>query len=304
MKFYTGIPSINTFNGLYEFLAPKVKKIRYWRGPSRTSTPVRRFSAAPRKSGVVRRLTGQDELLLVLMKLRLGLLSRDLADRFGLSPSATSRIITTWLKFLTKTLVPHLLFNPPRDAVIATLPRKFRNSGYMNVRHIIDCTEVFIEKPKDLELQALTWSNYKHHQTVKFLVSIIPNGFFNFVSKAWGGRASDPHITRHSGFLDIVEIHDAVMADRGFQIQEDLMLKLAYLHIPPGRRGTEQMTPNEVRKTQIIANRRIYVEMAIRRLKCFRILKNEFPITLISNLDDIIQICAALCNLYPPLTKY
>jgi hypothetical protein len=131
-------------------------------------------------------------------------------------------------------------------------------------------------------------------------VSILPNGFFNVVSKAWGGRTSDNHLTRNCGFLELVEPYDSVMADKGFQIREDLLLRRAELHIPPGRHGSEQMSKADVKKTHEIANRRIYVEMAIRRLKTFRLIKYELPITLISQIDNITGICAALCNLYPP----
>ena len=40
---------------------------------------------------------------------------------------------------------------------------------------IIDCSEIFIETPKNLELQSATWSDYKHHNTLKFLVCVAPN---------------------------------------------------------------------------------------------------------------------------------
>ena len=68
---------------------------------------------------------------------------------------------------------------------------------------------------------------------------------------------------------DILEQHDEVMADRGLTIAEDLLLQHAKLHIPPGKRGQEQFSKSEVKKTKEIANLRIYVEQAIRRLKHF-----------------------------------
>jgi hypothetical protein len=61
---------------------------------------------------------------------------------------------------------------------------------FTNIRCIIDCTEVFIERAASLSMQGQTFSNYKHHNTVKFLVAITPNGCICFVSKAWGGRTS------------------------------------------------------------------------------------------------------------------
>ena len=111
------------------------------------------------------------------------------------------------------------------------MPKKFHKPGYSKVRYIIVCTEVFIETPNDPALKAATWSDYKHHHTAKILLSITPNGAFNFVSKAWGRRTSDVHVTRESRFYDILEQHDKVMADRGFTIPEDLLLQHAKLHI-------------------------------------------------------------------------
>ena len=156
-----------------------------------------------------------------------------------------------------------LIYNPSYEVLRKTLPKKF---------HFIDCTEVFIETPSDPALKAATWSDYKHHHTTRILVSITPNGPFNVVSKAWGGRTSDVDDTRESGFYDIFEKHDEVMADRGFTIADDLLLQHAKLHIPPGKRGQEQFSKSEVKKTKEIANLRIYVEQAIRRLKTFHII--------------------------------
>ena len=111
-------------------------------------------------------------------------------------------------------------------------------------------------------------------------------------------------INENSNFcMNSLEPYDAVMADRGFTIAEDLLLHRADLFIPPGKRGQEQFTKADVQKTKTVANLRIFVEQAIRRLKTFRIIKNELPISLIGNLDNIIIVCAALCNLYKPLCK-
>ena len=51
------------------------------------------------------------------------------------------------------------------------LPKQF--AGYNNTRMIIDATEVKIEKPTDLKLQAATWSNYKRkYSTLTFFRSL------------------------------------------------------------------------------------------------------------------------------------
>ena len=73
--------------------------------------------------------------------------------------------------------------------------------------------------------------------------------------------------------------------------------------VPPGRKGRAQMPEQDVQKTGSVANRRIYVEQAIRRVKCFKFLQEEVPITLLSILDDAMNIACGLCNLRCALAK-
>ena len=60
------------------------------------------------------------------------------------------------------------------------------------------------------------------------------------------------------------------------------------------------MTKEDVAKTSKIANVRIYVELAIKRMKDFKILSNKLQILMLP-LADIITVCGALTNLLPPL---
>jgi hypothetical protein len=299
VKLYTGFPTLQSFNDVFKVLESKAKHMKHWKGPSRVCNPLN-YKRAVSKS---RKISLKHEFVLTMMKLRLGLLLEDLADRFGISTTQDSNIFTTWVKFLSQTLGT-LVFNPPKDVVKSNLPPSFQNRKFSDVRHIVDCSEVFLEKPSNLNIAAITWSDYKHHNTGKFLVSINPSGMINFVSECWGGRASDKIITNQSGFLDMIEPYDSVLADRGFPIREELTLKRATLLIPPGRRGVSQMSAADVQLTKSIANRRIYVEQAIRRIKYFRILKYEIPIFLMHHLDDIVKTIAGICNLYPPLLCY
>ena len=304
MKFYTGIPTIKAFNVLYSIILPIIATLRYWRVSCNTFANIIKPKAKiGKKPGPKRNLSTKDEMLLTQMKIRLGLLNTDLADRFGVNQQSVSIIFATWINVLSE-YIGTLVGNPSKENVRESLPPSFNNKTYRNVRHIIDCTEFFLERPKNLKIQSQTWSDYKSHNTAKILVSITPSGYINFISEAWGGRASDNFITKNCGFLDLIEPFDKVLADRGFTINEELVLKQANLLIPPGRRGAAQFTEIEVKKTKEIANRRIYVEQAIRRLKCFRILKYEIPLTLLQHIDQIVKVAAGLCNLYPPLPKY
>ena len=116
----------------------------------------------------------------------------------------------------------------------------------------------------------------------------------SFLSKAWSGRTSDQHIIRESGFLDLLEPTDLIMADRGFTIKEDLMVRGATLEIPPPSSGLEQSYCN-----QKIANARIHVERATGRMYVFSILKKTLPIILVPLIDDILVVCPAIFNLLP-----
>ena len=194
----------------------------------------------------------------------------------------------------------HLIIWPSKRVVKEKLPACFQML-YPHVRCIIDCTEVFIETPSSLDIQAMCWSEYKHHCTIKFLVSITPNGMISYVSPCYGGRASDKFIFNNCGFLNFIEPHDHVMADRGFKVKEDLMTVQARLAIPPSTIGNLQMSSSAVRETSSIANVRIYVEQAIGRLKTFRFLKNELPITCLPVCDDVVIVTCGLCNMLEPL---
>ena len=67
---------------------------------------------------------------------------------------------------------------------------------------IIDCFEDFLDLPSNLTARAQTWSNYKHQNTVKFLVGIAPQGAVTYISRGWGGRVSDVHLTENCGPLN------------------------------------------------------------------------------------------------------
>ena len=136
---------------------------------------------------------------------------------------------------------------------------------------------------------------------MKFLVGISPNGTITFLSKAWGGRTSDQHLTKNSGFLNLLDPKEVILADRGFTIEEELLVRQASLFIPPPGSGLEQQSRKEVMETKRIANARIHVERAINRIKWYTILQNALPINLVPLADDILVVCAALCNLLPPL---
>ena len=297
-NFFTGIKTKAVFTVLHNMTAPLVN--RMWRGSVINTKVRRRFVGSPKKFGPDRKLTSMDEFLLVLMKLRLGLLNKDIASRFGISLGLVSQIFISWLTAMDKT-IGSLVFWPTKEQVIASKPTRYRH--LLNLVSIIDCSEIVIEKPKNLDLQFVTWSDYKHHNTTKFLIAVSPNSAITYVSPLYCGRISDKALTNDCGYLDLLEPYDEIMANKGFMIRQECEACRVHLRIPPGKRGTAQMTVTDVTNTKKVANIRILVEQVIRRVKTFRIMKYEMPISLVGAANKIVRVVSGLCNLQLPIYK-
>ena len=150
----------------------------------------------------------------------------DLAFCFEVSPGKTSQMFITWIKLMSKEFSA-LIIGPSSSQIKSTFPNCFKKL-YHNAKVITDCTEVLMETPSSLVVQACLYSNYKHHCTVKFLVPITCNGALSWISPTYVGRNSNVFIVLDSGFLDLLEPGDQVMADQGFKIKKDLAMHIMY----------------------------------------------------------------------------
>ena len=128
------------------------------------------------------------EFLLVLIRLKLNSPLQDLAYRFNVSVPTAHRIFDSWIHVMSVRLT-FLIQWPEHEELQATMPVVFQRNFGKRVAVIIDCFEIFIERPSSLIARAMTWSNYKHHNTVKFLIGVTPQGVISFISKAWVGES-------------------------------------------------------------------------------------------------------------------
>ena len=253
---------------------------------------------------------------MVLKKLRLNVPFQDLAYRFMVSLSTVSRIFSSWM-IVMDTRLSFLVFWPEREQLCKTMPMCFQYAFGKKVTVIIDCFEVFIEKPTNLLARAQTYSSYKHHNTIKILIGITTQGTVSFVSETWGGRTSDKHLTENCGFLNKLLPGDIVMADRGFTITESVGLQQAKLLIPAFTKGKSQLDPVDVEQTRGIASVRIHVERVIELLRRkYTILESTLPTDFLSCnangsadtkvpiIDRIVRVCSALVNLCPPIVPF
>lgn len=139
----------------------------------------------------------------------------ELQRKSDISPETVSKIFHKQLDILLYRLSQMLKW-PERKQLIETTPLSFRRLFKTKVAVIIDCFEVYIQRPTNLKARAQTWSSYKHHNTVKFLIGISPQGVIAFISKAWGGRASDKYFTDNCNLLQNLLQGDIVLAGCGF----------------------------------------------------------------------------------------
>ena len=118
------------------------------------------------------------------------------------------------------------------------MPESFKKT-YPSTRCIIDCTELYCQRPSSLTTQSSFYSHYKSHVTYKGLLGISPSGAITFISQLFDGSISDKEIVRKSGILEkhLWNAGDSLMADRGFTIEDDLRPLNVSLNIPAFLKG-------------------------------------------------------------------
>ncbi|XP_076135036.1 uncharacterized protein LOC143117291 [Alosa pseudoharengus] len=280
VKYYTGLPNFAIFQAMLLNILPYIHQGK-------------------------RKLTAFQCVLLTLMRLRLDLPFQHLSHLFQVHRTTVGVAFQQTIEVLYARLSP-IVHWPSRDCLMVSMPHQFIESFGKHVAAIVDCFEIFIEKPSNLHARAQTFSQYKHHHTMKYLIVITPQGFISFVSKGWGGQTSDKHLTENCGFLDKLLPGDIVLADRGFNIRESVGMMCAEVKIPAFTRGRAQLDAKDVEETRAIAHLRIHVERVIGLVRNkYRVLHTVVPIHMIlpcegedvTFLDKIVIICCALTNM-------
>ena len=280
VKYYTGLPSYTILKVVFDFVCEEMPN-----------------SIANCK------LSPFEQFVMTLMKLRYNFGDANLGYRFGVDKSTVSRYFSKWLELLYVKL-SFLIMWPNREDLLKTMPLEFRRH-FWQCMIIIDCFEIFIEWPTALLPRAQTWSNYKHHNTIKYLIGVTPQRSIGFISKGWGSRISDVHLTENSGLLEKLMPGDIVLADRGFTIEDTVKrLYCAEVKLPAFTKSKKQLSAMEVESSQRLSRVRIHVERVIGMLRQnYTILKSTLPIPFLwsknsstSLIDKIVTVCAALCN--------
>ena len=92
-RFYTGFVNFETFMVIFNSLSLITGKLNYWNGKDSLKEKEYLENDVKQQPGPQRKMRLLDEFLLVFMRLCLGLLEQDLAQRFCVSVSTISRCL-------------------------------------------------------------------------------------------------------------------------------------------------------------------------------------------------------------------
>ena len=156
VKFYTGFENYEILINVFHIIEPTAARMtsysQYCRMQSGHCKNIR-LGFYQRSIPLI------DEFVLVLRKLRVGSFDQELADQYNISSSTVSRVIISWLNYLYFVLGSLPLW-PSRTKVVEHLPDIFREE-YPRTRVILDCTEIWVQRPSSLVLNSEFYSHYK-----------------------------------------------------------------------------------------------------------------------------------------------
>lgn len=288
-----------------------LKKGSYLHNVQRIETNPKLFLGLPKESHFLVKILENNcwinyrDILVTLSKIRLNHSFYLSSTFFGMEASPLLRICKKTLKQIAPRM-KNLIKWPTEENIRMRTPISFR-SRYGTVCSIIDCFEIQIEKPNDPVKQSLTWSQYKGCNTFKYLISCTPKWLITFVSKGYGGRASDLVIVEDCGYLDYIENDMCVMADRGFKhLTTLLQAKGAKLLKPLSVMANQRSTASEVKFSKQIAALKVHVERVISRLREFDMLLPHATIDnhYIGSLNKIVNIACEIVNLQNYLINF
>ncbi|XP_021704426.1 uncharacterized protein LOC110677684 [Aedes aegypti] len=211
-------------------------------------------------------LTKDQMFIMTLRKLRRNTPFVDLAEEYSVCTTTISKYFHRTL-FVLYGALKYALEPVSKDISIRHLPRIFKDKYGSRRIHIIDCFEVATEEPTDPKAALSHHSSYKMRETTKFMIAMSADGRVSFISHAYAGRCSDRKIAETSGFLDMLEPGDVVIADKGFDISDMISSRGAVLNIPTFLRKDSQLNPLHLENDKQITTLRVHVERIIGVLK-------------------------------------
>jgi len=240
------------------------------------------------------KLSVEEKVMLTFIKLKQNISFAFLATLFNCYSVKTCRRIFVNMISVLRACFYDCIHWPSKQEILRNIPNCFLL--FPDIRIILDCTEILLQKPKSVCCQAITYSTYKSNYTLKFMTGVTPAGTISFVSRCYGGRFSDKAIFEQSNLFSLLEKDDRIMIDRGFFIDAQCKEHDIQIVRPPFLKNKSQLSVEEALLSQQIAKARVHIERSNQKLKVFNILKGRFPISLVHLCEDIFIIICGLVN--------
>ncbi|XP_018431998.1 PREDICTED: uncharacterized protein LOC108804655 [Nanorana parkeri] len=264
VRFYTGFDS---YEHLADFLSFLTADQRLCSGKIRKRSEVGPQSA----------LSLEDQLLLVLTRLRLGLLLQDLAFRFRVSESTVSRYWLNWTDLLYARLTQIPILYSARYLELFEPKRTVQYQG-LNCT-VMDCTDLFFEvQAKDRTKPSSTHPSRNHYLRRGYAIAS-SNGFITFSSSLPFGIA--------------IKVMDG-------QPQEEIFGGISPpLHFPTFMQNSPvQLTHQQQEMSRQVLSLLSLIDKALN----FRFLKCVYPQNMEAQVDRAWIICCYLaCLLHDPM---
>jgi len=212
-----------------------------------------------------RKLSWKDEFLVYCFYAKCNLSMRRTGALFGIKQTLVHDIVYAWANVLCLTL-EKLFPVPTRSQILRAYPKSMiKKFGHANIFMLLDATEAYADIASMKSVNAILYSAYKGHSTLKWLVGCDPIGtvWNESISAGYPGSVSDIVCTAVTNILDQIPFGCAVEVDKGFLIENDCAL-LGIICIRPMKllNGQTQQSKEDVALTQKVGKTRIVIEQA------------------------------------------
>ena len=301
MKHFVGLTS-EQFRALHNFLNSicPLDKMSYWYSDGQTENKID-------NNGQEAKCSTEEMLYVCLFRLRRAYIIKSLAVILS-TPNRTIKETLVWKIFTTYIQLLYKVFRDMQDVMFPTrgkmrhfLPKVFKTMK--DVHCVVDCTEFHVQTSRNDARQGNTYSSYKHANTFKCLIAVIPNGGACFVSDLFEGDIDDVQIFRECGIMKHIRPHDVILADRGFIVQDLLHpLQADVKNTFFLERKKQPKCSRRIINTKN-AKARIHVEQFNERVKSFRLVGRKIPLSLAPLATQMVVVACGLVNFQGKLCK-
>ena len=192
----------------------------------------------------------------------------------GISEPSMSRLYSSWTVFLAP-MFNCIDLKPAPGFLQSMMSKTFIETDHHFTDQLGDGTEFKLLNASNLDLNSLTFSDYKNTTTAKAYVGTAAPGGGLIFSNLYPGSNSDSEITDLTSATDFIEGHE-FMTDKGFAIKE-LCATKGIFHNRSPIKFNDQFRHVEAADNFDIASLRVHVERFIGRVREWSILNKIWP---------------------------